>query len=925
MSHLRPQSKPVAFRRILALCATGVLAAALFASCTTLTARGMSGGAGSKSKASGGGSAGKAVVSLNGVLRTKLKNGLRVVIVRDALAPVVTQQITYFVGSNEAPAGFPGTAHAQEHMMFRGSPGLSGQQLSEIAAQLGGSMDAYTTNSMTSYFFTVPAEDLGLTLKIGALRMTAVNDKASAWKTERGAIEQEVARDNSNPLYKLQAKARAHIFAGTPYSHTALGTTSSFNKTTAKMLKHFWKTWYAPNNALLVIAGDVKPQQVLAKVKRLYGSIPSKKLPAKPTIKLSTVNPKTFSSKTDEPYGMVAYVFRMPGYSSTSYPAAALLSGVLDSQRGPIAALSYNGKALGAGFSYQSFHDTGYAYAWAAYPPGGSAKKMAASLKAAIEKGASHISSSLVKAQKHQVLLGKAVTRNSISGLARAWTNVIAVEGLPSPNAAAARLERAKLAGVKKAAKKYIDFSHAVTLQLTPTSGARPTKGGKLFGKPESFTKTPKNAVKLPSWAASQLAKLPHPKPLFHPTTYRLKNGIKLIVQPVPHSRAVSLFGNVNENGDLQAPSGQAGVGSLLDSLYSWGPAGMSRSTFEAAMDKLGASYSVGSGFSLEVLPSYFAKSLKLLSQDLLHPALPAKALRSQQALLAREIAGQHRSPLYRFNRTIRTSLLPKGDPALRQATPSSVSHLTRKELRSYAAKVMRPDETSIVVMGNVQPKKVRALIEKDFGSWKNHGPKPKLIYPPIPLSNPVRHFVPDSFRQQDTVVLAETLDTNYTQPVHYALELGNAFLGGDLAASPLFRQLRVERGLVYSVGSSADFSRTRGSFRISYGAYPKNVSEARKLAVKALAAMGSKPLTPRELHLAKASELRQVELTNQSIGDVAGSWLGYSSEGLPLDQLYNAAHHFEKITAAQIEAAYKKYVDPSRLSTFIIGKHSGT
>ena len=93
------------------------------------------------------------------VLRETLPNGLRVVIVRNRLAPVVTTVINYEVGSNEAPDGFPGMAHAQEHMMFRGSPDLSAGQLAEIAAGMGGEFDADTQQTVTQYFFTVPAED----------------------------------------------------------------------------------------------------------------------------------------------------------------------------------------------------------------------------------------------------------------------------------------------------------------------------------------------------------------------------------------------------------------------------------------------------------------------------------------------------------------------------------------------------------------------------------------------------------------------------------------------------------------------------------------------------------------------------------------------------------------------------------------------
>src|SRR5882724_2655732 len=127
-----------------------------------------------------------------GVLRATLPNGLRVVIVRNALAPVVATAVNYLVGSDEAPAGFPGTAHAEEHMMFRGSPGLSADQLADIGSVVGGDFNANTRESLTQYLFTVPSEDLDVALHIEAARMRDSIDSQKDWDLERGAIEQEV-------------------------------------------------------------------------------------------------------------------------------------------------------------------------------------------------------------------------------------------------------------------------------------------------------------------------------------------------------------------------------------------------------------------------------------------------------------------------------------------------------------------------------------------------------------------------------------------------------------------------------------------------------------------------------------------------------------------------------------------------------------
>src|SRR5271154_4837819 len=213
------------------------------------------------------------------VLRATLSNGLQVVIVRNTLAPVVTTMVNYRVGSDEAPAGFPGMAHATEHMMFRGSPGLSADQLAAISAAFGGDDDADTQQAVTQYFFTTPAENLEVALHIEATRMKDLLPDESLWTKERGAIEQEVAQDLSNPEYVFYEQLLAAVFKGTPYEHSPLGTRPSFDKTTDADLRNFHNTWYVPNNAVLIIVGDVQPEQALAKVERIFGEIPSAPLP----------------------------------------------------------------------------------------------------------------------------------------------------------------------------------------------------------------------------------------------------------------------------------------------------------------------------------------------------------------------------------------------------------------------------------------------------------------------------------------------------------------------------------------------------------------------------------------------------------------------------------------------------------------------
>ena len=398
------------------------------------------------------------------------------------------------------------------------------------------------------------------------------------------------------------------------------------------MLKSFHDAWYAPNNALLVLAGDVDPPAVMAKVKQLFGPLPRGTLPAKPAVMLQPVAPETFSSTTDQAYGIVAYIFRMPGDRSPDSAAARILSRALDSSRGQITGLAYDGKALDAGFMLQSFADTGYATAWAAFPQGADDKQLAQELKAALLQNKAGIPADLVDAERRRVVLDSELRGTSVSGLAQLWTDAVAVKGLDSPDQDSAMLQKVDAKAVNDLAASLLDFDHAITLVLSPSPNAAPRPGGGAFGNPESFASTPEKPVELPAWAAAALEKLPHPTPLFTPTVYELANGLRLIVQPLASTGAVSMSGSVHTVENLQAPPGQEGVSDMLNTLFGWGPQGMSRSDFEAAMDSIGADFSTGTRFSLDVMPDFFARGVELLSRNLALPLAPRRGIRQPAA-----------------------------------------------------------------------------------------------------------------------------------------------------------------------------------------------------------------------------------------------------------------------------------------------------
>lgn len=855
------------------------------------------------------------------VTRATLDNGLRIVIIRDDLAPVATIEDNYLVGADDTPAAFPGMAHAQEHMAFRGCVDLSADQIAAIYAQLGGAMDADTQQNITQYFVTVPHQDLDVALRVDASCMAGVQDSQNQWDQERGAIEQEVARDLSNPIYKFIVRLNHDLFRDTPYEHDALGTKASFDQTTAAMLKKFHDEWYAPNNSILVITGDVDPATTLAKIKQYYGPIPRHAVPAQPTVNLQPVSAESFSMESNLPYLLTIIAYRFPGTDSPDFAAARVLSDVLESQRANIYALVPQGKALGTQFlMLETYPKASAAFAVAALPSQADPAAINAELKKILTDYATNgVPGDLVEAAKKGEVASAEFGRNSISNLASLWSDALAAEGRQSPDQDVEAIKRVTVDDVNRVAKTYILGQNAVTATLKPSPSGEPVSA-KGFGGTETTTSTPTKPVQLPEWAEVAVKSLAVPQPNLHPSDVTLANGIRLIVQTEKVSPTVTLTGSIKTQIQLETPPGQEGVADVLEGLFSYGTKTLDRLAFQKALDDIAASESAGANFSLKVLKQDFARGVELLADNELHPRLPQDAFKVVQQQTAQLTAGLLTSPDYRFDRALEHALLPPNDPLLREATPQTISSLTYNDIGAFYGKTFRPDLTTIVVIGDITPEDARATIEKYFAGWNAAGPKPRVVLPPVPQNKPSAVDVPDPTQVQDTVDLAQELEMNRFTPDYYALEVGNHVLGGGFYATRLYRDLREQAGLVYNISDSLEASESRAAYSIEYGCDPKSVSKARVIIQGELTAMRQYNVTPAELQQAKALLLRDIPLSESSEDAVASGFVARARIGLPLDEPLRAAQRYFSMTSEQVRAAFARYIDPANFVQVVRG-----
>ncbi len=846
-------------------------------------------------------------------VRDTLPNGLHVVIVPDHLAPVVTTVVDYHAGS--AQETMPGLAHATEHMMFRGTPTVSAGQLADISARMGAQYNAETGNTDTIFHFTLPKQFLDLVLRIEADRMSHALMREQDWERERGAIEQEVQARASTPGASFGVEIRKRLVGGTPYEEEGLGTIDGFNAMKASDIARFYHTWYHPNNATLVIAGDVDPGAVLASVRSAFGAIASAPLPPRAAVHVKPVVADNENESITTPFGGVMLGYRLPGRNDPDWAAAEVAMNALANARGPIVALAYNGTVGFATTSSAAFPEVGYGFVLAATLPTQDSSVARDTLEAVVDKDVNDgLSDDIVADTKREMEIEDGSQTTSIESVALAWTSALQ-DGAASPAAESAAIANVTTADVNRVLKKYIRPSARLALTIFPNGHASAPSGGSAA---ESVAYEPSKQEPLPAIAAPYFAK---PPTLDHPfdadaDSFRLPNGLRIVTLRDSSSSMVAVRGIVDTEPQLQEPLDQHGVDSILDSLFEWGTTSLDRQAFAAAAQAIPAAIKVGSAFSATVAEPKFDAAVALLADGLLHPGLPADGFAVARQQTVQELEGTDRQVGTAQRRALQAALFPKGDPALRAASAATVAALTLDDVKAWYARAYRPDRTTIAVIGNVDPQRVRATIAKYFGAWTSAAHDPLPTYPPLPQNDPAYRSVESAGGQQTDIALAETLNLNDSNPDRLALMLGDEVLAHESFASLLFKDLRAQTGYVYSLDSTLDIGKTRSTYSFRLATDPQRANDAVDLLRKDVEKVQHVLLSEDDLNRAKASLVESGVLSAASYDGIALALIDDLSRG---DDVRTVAQNDQrdewdrlaKVTPEQVRAAFAKWVRP--------------
>lgn len=299
------------------------------------------------------------------VFERVLGNGLKVLVKEDHRSPIVISQVWYKVGSSYEPNGITGISHMLEHMMFKGTDKHPQGEFSKIIADNGGDQNAFTGQDYTAYFQTMAADKLAVSFELEADRMRHLHLLADELKKELEVVtEERRMRTDDNPQAKMAEHFNAMVYASSPYKHPIIGWPSDIAAYTIDDLQAWYQRWYAPNNATLVVVGDVQPEQVFNLAQQYFGELkPSDIKPLKPQTEIEQLGPRTMTVKVPAKLPSVVLGYKTPSLKTAEQDweayALEVLAGVLDG--GNSARLSKDlirGKQLavsaGAGYSLTS-------------------------------------------------------------------------------------------------------------------------------------------------------------------------------------------------------------------------------------------------------------------------------------------------------------------------------------------------------------------------------------------------------------------------------------------------------------------------------------------------------------------------------------------------------------------------------------------
>jgi zinc protease len=403
-----------------------------------------------------------------------LANGLTVLFLADHKAPIATVQVFYHVGSKDEHVGIRGVAHMFEHMMFKGSVHVPPEEHARLLKEVGGQVNAFTTEDLTAYHDTVPPSYVGFAMQLEAERMRQLKLLPSTIDSERKVVEEEKRlRVDNDPIGKAIEAFRALAYQKHPYNWTAIGTIEDLEKVRPADAQRFYDTYYQPNNATLIVIGDLDEATVRKLVDQTFGSIPRGPEPPRAHVEEPPQTaPRNRALQIEVQIPVLVGGYHIPRASDADMPALEVLAAILaggESSRLHQRLVRRDRLAIVAGGLTEKLEDPGLFIVYAAYLPDRDPAKVAAALDEEIARVRNEpVRPDELEKAKNQLAAGFVFGLQTVDGIAQALGAAQYIEGdWHRFTEGAARYLAVTAADVQRVAKKYLIEANLTRVTLT--------------------------------------------------------------------------------------------------------------------------------------------------------------------------------------------------------------------------------------------------------------------------------------------------------------------------------------------------------------------------------------------------------------------------------------------------------------------------
>lgn len=816
----------------------------------------------------------KPIRSIEGITEYQLENGLKVLLFPDVSRPSVTVNLTVFVGSRHEGYGEAGMAHLLEHMVFKGTP--DHPEIPKVLKERGAQFNGTTWLDRTNYYETLPASDenLEFAIRLEADRMVNSFIKAEDLESEMTVVRNEFERGENSPTRVLMQRMMSASFDWHNYGKSTIGNRADIERVPIKNLQEFYKRFYQPDNAQLVIAGKFDADKALEFTQQYFGALP------RPTRELN----KTY---TEEPaqdgdrmvnlrrvgeVPMAGVTYHIPAGAHPDFAAVDVVATLMSTE--PSGRL-YDGlvkrrqAAAVFGFTF-SLHDPGIVLFGAQAAQGIDASSLLQNVIDVTEGGSKKkFTEEEVERAKQDLLKKRELSVADSRGIAVSLSDWSAQGDWRLFFLYRDRLENVTVEDVQRVAETYLIRNNRTAGLFEPTEGpqratipATPDlaemigdyKGREQIAQGEEFDASPMAIEK--RIARSQL-----------------DSGIKVALLPKKTRGETVSLRLVLRYGSVDALKGKATVAELMPGMLMKGTENRSRQAIQDALDKYRARLSVSGNpgsitVSVQTLRNNLVPVLEIVHDVLRNPAFPAEELELMKEARLSSAEQRLTDPTAIASNTVqqKISVYETDDPRYVTSLAEDVElakGVTIEQVEELYSTLLSGHHGELSIVGDFDPAEVAPALSKLTADWDSEAAYVRM--PKIPVDNQQGDLqkvnTPD--KAQATYFAAMTLPLRNDHPDYPALVLGNTILGGGALSSRLGNRVRQDEGLSYTIQSAFQASAIdeRSVFYVFAIVNPDNADKLHEVIHEELAKLLKDGITAEELQAQKGGLLQKQEL----------------------------------------------------------------